>query len=187
MDPRLASDMVDYQTVYAENPGSIAAPTAGLHFTEELLMKIKASGVEVLSILLNVGWGTFRPISTSVEAHVMLPEHYEIKSPVWATLKKARADGKRIVAVGTTVTRVLESLSGNEPEGDVNGATSLFIRPGFRFRWVGALITNLHVPRSTPISLVTALAGLSHIERSYDEAIKHQYRFFSYGDAMMIV
>lgn len=184
-DVRSQKDELLYQTVYATHPGSIAAPTAGLHFTPELLSEIAAKGVEILKLTLHVGWGTFKPVS-SLDQHVMLPESYEISANTWKSLKRARELKKRIIAVGTTVTRVLESLTGEEADGAIQGHTNIFIRPGFQFQWVSALITNFHVPRSTPISLVSAFAGTSLIEKAYAQAIEQRYRFFSYGDAMLI-
>lgn len=179
-------DEKDYQTVYASVPGSVAAPTAGLHFTPEQLRKIKHDGIEVLEVLLHVGWGTFKPIAQSVDAHQMLPESYEVSAEVIAALKKAKQEGRRIVGVGTTVTRTLESLPRDVSEQTQTGESRLFIKPGFKFQWIDALITNFHVPRSTPVSLTSAFLGLPQLEKAYDEAIREKYRFFSYGDAMFI-
>jgi S-adenosylmethionine:tRNA ribosyltransferase-isomerase len=186
-DPRNSQDAVDYQTVYSHHPGSIAAPTAGLHFTQDLISALKEKGVDIVPILLHVGWGTFRPIAQSVETHRMLGEQYEIPKSSLETLVAAKTQGRRIVAVGTTATRVLESLPADQGQIQPFGETSLFIKPGFSFRWVNSLVTNFHVPRSTPVSLTGAFAGLSLLERAYEEAIKQKYRFFSYGDAMMIL
>lgn len=186
-DPRLKTDAENYQTVFATVPGSIAAPTAGLHFTQDLLDQLRAKGVIIREVLLNVGWGTFRPISDGVEKHKMLEESFEVPPLVYQELQKAKKENRRIIAVGTTVTRALESLSLSEPGPFYRGNTSLFIKPGFVFKWVSVLITNFHVPRSTPVSLTAAFAGLSKIEQAYGEAIREKYRFFSYGDAMMIL
>lgn len=186
-DPRLTTDNKEYQTVFASTPGSIAAPTAGLHFTTELLERLRKKGVVIKEILLNVGWGTFRPVSGDIEKHVMLEESFEVPPLVYQEMKNAKKEGRRLIAVGTTVTRALESLALNEPGPFYRGNTSLFIKPGYVFKWISALITNLHVPRSTPIALTAAFAGLSHLEKAYEEAIREKYRFFSYGDAMMVV
>jgi S-adenosylmethionine:tRNA ribosyltransferase-isomerase len=186
-DPRLKTDNDDYQTVYASVPGSIAAPTAGLHFTEELLDRLRVQGVIIKEIVLSVGWGTFRPIAGGVEAHKMLEESFEVPPLVYQELQRAKKENRRIVAVGTTVTRALESLSLREPGPFYRGNTSLFITPGYAFKWVSALITNLHVPRSTPVALTAAFGGLSKLEQAYGEAVKQKYRFFSYGDAMLII
>ncbi len=185
-DSRHEQDARDYQTVYAKNPGSLAAPTAGLHFTDSLLSDLEKAGVEIVRVLLNVGWGTFKPISKSIDEHQMMAERYELTPASADTIYAARASGRRIVAVGTTATRVLESLPDDRSALALKGETSLFIRPGFSFRWVGALVTNLHVPRSTPVSLTSAFAGLEFLEKTYEHAIEEKYRFFSYGDAMFI-
>ncbi len=181
-DPLTALDENEYQTVYASTEGSVAAPTAGLHFSEALLEKIKKKGVRVVDVLLHVGWGTFKPITESVRSHKMLGEKYEVSAETLNELTSAKREGRRIVAVGTTSTRTLESL-----EKGATGETSLFIQPGFQFKWVNALITNLHVPRSTPVSLTAAFAGLHNLEKAYEVAIAENYRFFSYGDAMMVL
>lgn len=183
-DARHATDQVDYQTVFAAVSGSVAAPTAGLHFSENLLSRLKSAGVVIVEVLLHVGWGTFRPIAGLVEQHQMLPEKYEVSESAFAELVHAKKENRRILAVGTTSTRTLESIGvGRTLKGD----TSLFIKPGFQFQCVDALITNLHVPRSTPVSLTAAFAGLNNLEKAYAEAIAQKYRFFSYGDAMLIL
>lgn len=181
-DPLTALDEREYQTIYASNEGSVAAPTAGLHFSEKLLTQLKAKGVQVVEILLHVGWGTFKPIVDTVASHRMLGEKYEVSPEAMKELTSAKKEKRRIVAVGTTCTRTLESLDG----AALKGETSLFIRPGFEFKWVDALITNFHVPRSTPVSLTAAFAGLANLERAYEAAIAGNYRFYSYGDAMLI-
>lgn len=186
-DLRSTKDAEYYQTVYASAPGSVAAPTAGLHFTLELLGELKRHGTIIAEMVLNVGWGTFRPIADSVENHQMLAEHYQIPAATMRELISAHDDRRRIIAVGTTATRALESLPDHPKAAAHSADTNLFIRPGFPFRWVGGLVTNLHVPRSTPVSLTAAFAGLENLERAYDAAIKERYRFYSYGDAMMIV
>lgn len=174
-----------YQTVYAKYEGSAAAPTAGLHFTKELLQEIKAKGVEIANITLHVGIGTFRPVKVeNVEDHEMHSEHY--------ILKKEDADkinnAKRIIAVGTTSCRVLETVAdSNRKVKEAEGDTSIFIYPGYKFKIVDGLITNFHLPESSLIMLVSALAGKDYIMKAYNEAIKEKYRFFSFGDAMLII
>jgi S-adenosylmethionine:tRNA ribosyltransferase-isomerase len=181
-------DRVRYQTVFARVPGSAAAPTAGLHFTPELLAGIEARGVEIARVLLHVGAGTFRPVEADrVEEHVMHREHWEVPPAAAEALARTRARGGRIWAVGTTVVRTLESAA--DEAGEVNpgrGETRLFIRPGYRFRVVEGLITNFHLPRSTLLMLVAAFAGHRRTLEAYQEAIQEGYRFFSYGDAMVI-
>jgi S-adenosylmethionine:tRNA ribosyltransferase-isomerase len=137
--------------------------------------------------VLHVGWGTFRPIGESVEMHRMLAESYEVPPEALAEIVAARREGRRIVAVGTTATRTLESLPEEPPAGPITSETDIFIKPGHRFRYVNALITNLHVPRSTPVSLTAAFAGLENLERAYDAAVRERYRFYSYGDAMLVI
>ncbi|MFP4187516.1 MAG: tRNA preQ1(34) S-adenosylmethionine ribosyltransferase-isomerase QueA [Acholeplasmataceae bacterium] len=175
-----------YQTVYAREMGSAAAPTAGLHFTKELLARIRKKGVTILPITLHVGLGTFKPISASrVEQHTMHSETYTISKEVAKALNDAKRERKRIIAVGTTSVRTLES---NFNDGFHPGTfeTDIFIYPGYRFRVIDGLITNFHLPKSTLIMLVSALAGKSLIERAYAHAIESRYRFFSFGDAMFI-
>jgi S-adenosylmethionine:tRNA ribosyltransferase-isomerase len=175
-----------YQTVYAKHPGSAAAPTAGLHFTPELLGKIKAKGVELIYVTLHVGLGTFRPVEEEdLTNHVMHEEYYEISKEAADALNKAKAAGKRIVSVGTTSTRTLESAYDNGFK-ECCANTSIFIYPGYKFKAVDALITNFHLPKSTLIMLVSALAGREFILKAYNEAVKERYRFFSFGDAMFI-
>ena len=179
----------DYQTVYAREEGSAAAPTAGLHFTEELLERIKAKGVGYGEVTLHVGLGTFRPVKVeSIEEHLMHGEYFHIDDEVAKEINERRARGGRIIAVGTTSARVLESVS--TPDGivhPISGETSIFIYPGYKFKAVDALITNFHLPESTLIMLVSALAGKDNVMNAYKQAVEDKYRFFSFGDAMLIV
>lgn len=177
-----------YQTIYARYDGSAAAPTAGLHFTNELFEKVKQKGVEVANVTLHVGIGTFRPVKEeTVEEHDMHTEHYYIKPEDVEKINKAKREGHRIIAVGTTSCRVLESVA--DEKGmvkPVEGDTSIFIYPGYAFKCIDALITNFHLPESTLLMLVSALAGREFILQAYEEAVKEKYRFFSFGDAMFI-
>ena len=179
----------EYQTVYARDAGSAAAPTAGLHFTRELLARIEEMGVRIVPVLLHVGLDTFRPVKEeNVEDHEMHSEFYAVRPEAAALLNAVRRDGGRWVAVGTTVTRVLESVT--DEDGVIHpgsGWTDLFIIPGYRFRAVDMLITNFHLPQSTLLMLVTALGGRELIRRAYEEAVEQRYRFFSFGDAMLII
>ena len=180
-------DLERYQTVFADKPGAVAAPTAGLHFTPELLDQLRERGVEMAYLTLHVGPGTFRPIKTQkVEDHAVDPEYYEVDPEQWERIAAARGEGRRIVAVGTTSTRVLESLIRTE-EPQFSGWTDLFIHPPFEFRCVDALITNFHLPRSSLLALVMAFAGREHILAAYEAAKADRYRFYSYGDAMFIL
>ena len=178
----------DYQTVYAKEQGSAAAPTAGLHFTEELLEKIKAKGVGYGEVTLHVGLGTFRPVKVDkIEEHLMHKEYFHISKETADEINRRREMGGRIIAVGTTSARVLESIS--DDTGKVypmRSATSIFIYPGYKFKATDALITNFHLPESTLIMLVSALAGKDNIMQAYEEAVREKYRFFSFGDAMFI-
>jgi S-adenosylmethionine:tRNA ribosyltransferase-isomerase len=177
-----------YQTVFARRPGSVAAPTASLHFTPELLDTLQARGIEIARLSLDIGLGTFRPVTAeSVDEHVMHEEAYALSAEAAATIERARARGSRIVAAGTTVVRALEGnydAFGRIEPGD--HVTGIFITPGFRFRIVDALITNFHLPRSTLLMLVSAFAGRERILRAYAEAIARRYRFYSFGDAMFV-
>lgn len=177
-----------YQTVYAKYEGSAAAPTAGLHFTEELLEKIKQKGVEIANVTLHVGIGTFRPVKVeNIEEHDMHSEHYYIKAEDAEKINRAKQNGKRVIAVGTTSCRVLESVA--DEKGivkEIEGDTSIFIYPGYTFKCIDALITNFHLPESTLIMLVSALAGKEYIMKAYQHAVEEKYRFFSFGDAMFI-
>lgn len=178
----------NYQTVYAKYLGSIAAPTAGFHFTKKLLKKIKAKGVQIEYITLNIGLGTFLPIKTqNVEEHQMEKEFFILSKNTALKLNKAKEQGKRIIAVGTTVTRVLESCSINGKLKPQKKYTDLFIYPGYQFKFIDALITNFHLPKSTPLLLVCAFASKELIFKAYQEAIKRKYRFYSFGDAMFII
>lgn len=178
-----------YQTVYAKYEGSAAAPTAGLHFTEELLEKLKEKGVEIANVTLHVGIGTFRPVKVeNVEEHDMHSEHFYIKAEDAEKINKAKKEGHRVIAVGTTSCRVLESIADeNGMVHETEGDTQIFIYPGYKFKCLDALITNFHLPESTLIMLVSALAGREYIMKAYNEAVKEKYRFFSFGDAMFIM
>lgn len=178
-----------YQTVYAKYDGSAAAPTAGLHFTEELLQKIKDKGVEIANVTLHVGIGTFRPVKVeNIEEHNMHSEHYYIKQEDADKINFAKKNGKRIVAVGTTSCRVLESVADeNGMVREIEGDTNIFIYPGYKFKCIDRLITNFHLPESTLIMLVSSLAGKEFVMQAYEEAVKEKYKFFSFGDAMMIL
>ena len=178
-----------YQTVYAKYEGSSAAPTAGLHFTEELLEEIKKKGVKIAKVTLHVGIGTFRPVKVeNVEEHTMHSEHYYIKKEDADVINETKKSGHKIISVGTTSCRVLESVADEngfvkETEGD----TSIFIYPGYQFKCIDQLITNFHLPESTLIMLVSSLAGKDFVMKAYEEAVKEKYHFFSFGDAMMIL
>ena len=183
-------DRERYQTVYAKHEGSAAAPTAGLHFTKDLLEQIEAKGVNIAYITLHVGLGTFRPMSVEkVEEHVMHSEYFVMSQETADTINATKEQGGRIIAVGTTSCRTLETV-GRQCKGgplvECSGWTDIFIYPGYKFSVVNALITNFHLPKSTLVMLVSALAGREHILAAYEEAIKQKYRFFSFGDAMFI-
>jgi S-adenosylmethionine:tRNA ribosyltransferase-isomerase len=187
--PDTDEDKARYQTVYNEKPGAVAAPTAGLHFDETLLEKIKEKGIETQFITLHVGAGTFQPVRVdSVDEHVMHSEYIEVSQEVVDAIKKTKANGGRVIAVGTTSVRSLESAA-KASEGELQplyGDTDIFIYPGYEFQVVDAMVTNFHLPESTLIMLVSAFAGQDHILNAYNTAIEEQYRFFSYGDAMFI-
>ena len=177
-----------YQTVYSREPGSAAAPTAGLHFTPELLERLREQGVETAFVLLHVGLDTFRPVEEEDPAeHKMHSEAIELDEATAAQINEARARGGRIVAVGTTSVRVLESLPETNPVRPFQGRTSLFIRPGHHFKLVDAMITNFHLPRSSLLMLVSAFAGYDLMRHAYEEAVARRYRFFSFGDAMLLL
>lgn len=180
-------DRERYQTVYARRPGAVAAPTAGLHLSEELLAALAAAGVERAAVTLHVGPGTFKPVTAErVTAHRMESERYEIDEAAAQAVRRTRARGGRIVAVGTTVVRALESSAARRGEVAADsGATDLFVTPGFRFRAVDVLLTNFHLPRSTLLLLVAAFAGRERVLAAYTEAVAAGYRFYSYGDAML--
>jgi len=182
-------DQDRYQTVYAKERGSAAAPTAGLHFTEQLLATIKAKGVEVVFVTLHVGLGTFRPVSVdSIENHDMHSEFYSVSEEAANTINRTKLNGGRVISVGTTSTRTLETVA-RDNDGKIvasQGWTNIFIYPGFEYKAIDGLITNFHLPKSTLVMLVSALAGKETILHAYDEAVKEKYRFFSFGDAMFI-
>lgn len=178
-----------YQTVYAKHSGSAAAPTAGLHFTPELLKEIKESGVDIAHVTLHVGLGTFRPVKVeNIQEHHMHSEFYHIEASEAEKINRAKRGGHRIICVGTTSCRTIESAA--KPDGtlsECSGWTEIFIYPGYQFKVLDCLLTNFHLPESTLIMLVSALARREHVLHAYEEAVKEQYRFFSFGDAMLIV
>lgn len=178
-----------YQTVFAREVGSAAAPTAGLHFTEELLQLIRDRGVHIAFITLHVGLGTFRPVAAdTIEEHEMHSEYYHMSEETAALLNRVKQDGRRIITVGTTSTRTLETIASQFGEfRAASGWTSIFIYPGYQFKAINGLITNFHLPKSTLIMLVSALAGREHVIHAYEEAVKERYRFFSFGDAMLLI
>ena len=177
-----------YNTVYAEHPGSAAAPTAGLHFTPELLEKIRDKGVDIAHVTLHVGLGTFRPVKVDdVENHHMHSEFYMIDETAAEKINRAKENGKRVICVGTTSCRTIESAADENGRLKVcSGWTDIFIYPGYQFKILDALITNFHLPESTLVMLVSALAGRDHVLAAYEEAVRERYRFFSFGDAMFI-
>ncbi|MCC2594886.1 tRNA preQ1(34) S-adenosylmethionine ribosyltransferase-isomerase QueA [Pusillimonas sp. MFBS29] len=177
-----------YQTVYAREPGAVAAPTAGLHFDQAMLERLTAMGIAQAFVTLHVGAGTFQPVRTQkLEDHIMHAERYSVPPETIALIHATRAAGGRVIAVGTTSVRALESAAQHAPQaGTIEGDTRLFITPGYRYAWVDALLTNFHLPQSTLLMLVSALAGMEPIRRAYAHAVQSRYRFFSYGDAMFI-
>lgn len=183
-------DKERYQTVYAKHEGSAAAPTAGLHFTEAYLREIERKGVSLAYVTLHVGLGTFRPVAVDkVEQHEMHEEYYSVSAETAALLNRARQDGGRIIAVGTTSARTLETIGGLYDNRDIeacSGWTNIFIYPGYSFKLVAALLTNFHLPKSTLVMLVSALAGTDYVREAYKQAVERKYRFFSFGDAMFI-
>lgn len=184
------SDETTYQTVYARNPGSVAAPTAGLHFTPELLQSLRGGGIAIAPVTLHVGMGTFQPVKAeNITEHKMHSERFEVSEAVAKKINATKAAGGRIIAVGTTTTRTLESaaLMGNGKVIACSGDTTLFIRPGFRFQAIDGLLTNFHLPKSTLLMLISAFAGRENIMAAYQEAISQRYRFYSYGDCMLIL
>lgn len=191
LPPYIHEKLVDknrYQTVYADKKGSAAAPTAGLHFTPELLEKLRNKGVTLAFLTLHVGLGTFRPVSAEdIEDHEMHSEYYVVTEETANIINKARREGKRIIAVGTTSVRTLESATGDDGILKAgHGWTNIFIYPGYTYKMVDALVTNFHLPQSTLLMLISALAGREHCLAAYKEAVKEKYRFFSFGDAMFI-
>ena len=180
----MAEDEARYQTVFARKPGAVAAPTAALHFDEALLCQLNDLGVSTASVTLHVGAGTFQPVKTeNIAGHTMHSEWYDIPEATQVALKACKARGGKVWAVGTTSVRTLESWA---QSGQAQGDTQIFITPGFEFQWVDCLITNFHLPKSTLMMLVSAFAGYEHVMRLYAHAISKQYRFFSYGDAMLL-
>lgn len=187
----LQEDDERYQTVYAREPGAVAAPTAGLHFDEAMLARLTAQGIAQAFVTLHVGAGTFQPVRTqNLDDHVMHAERYSVPPETVALINATRAAGGRVVAIGTTSVRALESaalhVNDTASSSPIEGDTRLFITPGYRFSWVDALLTNFHLPQSTLLMLVSALAGMDPIQRAYAHAVQSRYRFFSYGDAMFI-
>jgi S-adenosylmethionine:tRNA ribosyltransferase-isomerase len=187
--PDASEDRERYQTVFATRRGSVAAPTAGLHFTPELLAQVRAMGVEIVTVTLHVGYGTFKPVRVDdIEDHVVDPERYAVSEEAAAAINRAKSAGRRVVVVGTTSTRALESAVGDDGRVRAGTATtSLCIRPGHRFRVVDALMTNFHVPRSSLLFLVCAFGGRERVLAAYQRAVAEGLRFYSYGDAMLIV
>jgi len=186
----LSPDRERYQTVFASHPGSIAAPTAGLHFTPEVLRRLNERGVPQCEILLHVGYGTFQPVrSTRIEDHRIEPEYFEVSEQAARFIREHKQKGDRLIAVGTTTTRTLEYLARPESPGirGSSGWCNLFIYPGFQFRAIDGLLTNFHLPRSTLLMLVCAFGGREFMLECYQEAVSHGYRFFSYGDCMLIL
>lgn len=179
------TDKERYQTVYSKNPGSAAAPTAGLHFTSNLLQRIESFGIKTAFLTLHVGLGTFRPVSAEkVEEHKMHSEVYEIPEDTWELIQETKKANKKVVAVGTTVVRTLESASRS---GDLTGETDIFIYPGYEFQLVDAMVTNFHLPKSTLLMLISAFAGREKVLNAYQHAVESGYRFYSLGDAMLII
>jgi S-adenosylmethionine:tRNA ribosyltransferase-isomerase len=185
----LPIDYVRYQTVYAKHEGAVAAPTAGLHFSESLLNRIRAKGIQIVTVTLHVGIGTFQPVKVEqVEDHQIMPEWYELSEQAAQRITRALQEHQRIIAVGTTTTRLLETVYQQDHSIQAgSGWADLFIYPGFRFQVTQALITNFHLPRSSLLMLVSAFGGLEFIRNAYQEAIAQRYRFYSYGDAMFII
>jgi S-adenosylmethionine:tRNA ribosyltransferase-isomerase len=183
-------DRLRYQTVFARNPGSVAAPTAGLHFTVEILSQLRDRGVETASVTLHVGLGTFLPIRTEVvEEHKIHTEWYQIPEQTAERIARAKREGRRVVAIGTTSVRTLEYAAGRDPQSAItahSGEANIFIYPGYRFRVVDAMLTNFHLPKSTLLMLVSAFAGRDTVLAAYHHAVRQRYRFFSYGDCMFI-
>ena len=188
-----AQDKETYQTTYAKKEGSIAAPTAGLHFTGKLLGEIASKGVKVRELTLHVGIGTFKPVrSENIEEHAMETEYFQIGQELLSDIRSTKAAGRRVITVGTTTTRALEGFASGlctviSENGKIKGATDIFIHPGYSFQVCDTLITNFHLPRSTPLMLVSALCGREKMQKAYREAVTARYRFLSYGDAMLIL
>jgi S-adenosylmethionine:tRNA ribosyltransferase-isomerase len=182
-----ASDQDRYQTVYARRPGAVAAPTAGLHFDQQLLDELQANGVQLGYVTLHIGAGTFQPVrSERIEDHAMHSEYFEVSEALCEQIERTRALGNRIIAIGTTCVRALESAAISAELRPMRGDTKIFIYPGYQFKVVDAILTNFHLPESTLLMLISAFAGRENVLRAYDHAVKDNYRFFSYGDAMWI-
>ena len=188
-DPTVAAaDKLRYQTVYARKAGAVAAPTAGLHFTNKLIEQLKGAGIHFAHVTLHVGPGTFKPITTeNIQDHQIHQESFNINEESARLINAAKNKGGRVIAVGTTSTRVLETAVTRSRVKAAGGRTRLFIKPGYKFKAVDAMVTNFHLPRTTLLALVAAFAGLQNILAAYDHAIKQRYRFYSYGDAMLII
>ncbi|HEV8525727.1 MAG TPA: tRNA preQ1(34) S-adenosylmethionine ribosyltransferase-isomerase QueA, partial [Terriglobales bacterium] len=185
--PDQPADRERYQTVYARESGSVAAPTAGLHFTPEILERIRERGIETVEITLHVGLGTFQPVrAETVEEHKMHAEWYGISQKAAETVNRALAAGQRVVAVGTTTVRALEHAAAQGRVVAGSSEADIFIYPGFQFQVVGALLTNFHLPRSTLLMLVSAFAGRELVLKAYEHAVRERYRFYSYGDCMLV-
>lgn len=181
------NDPNKYQTVYAQKEGAVAAPTAGLHFTEELLHTLQKMGIEILYITLHVGLGTFRPVVVEdITKHKLDPEYFEVREDVAERINRAKEEGRRVIAVGTTVTRVLEAQGRSGRVEPGAGLVDLFIYPGFEFKILDGLITNFHLPKSTLLMLVAAFMGYDLMKKAYNRAIEERMRFYSFGDAMFI-
>ena len=181
-------DKVRYQSVYASSEGAIAAPTAGLHFTNDLLDTLKSQGIDIAKLTLHVGIGTFQPVKVeNVKTHKMHAEYINLSSIEAQRIQSAHDNGKKIIAIGTTVVRALESASQSGTVNQFDGYSELFIYPGYNFKVVDVLLTNFHLPKSTLLMLVSAFAETTLIQKAYEEALRHQYRFYSYGDAMLII
>lgn len=177
-----------YQTVYGNQPGSVAAPTAGLHFTPEILSELAAKGIESAEVILHVGMGTFKPVETErIEDHPMHSEYYEVSRETKEKINRAKAEGRRVIAVGTTSLRTLEAVGQNGQMREGSGWTDIFIYPGYTFQIIDGLLTNFHLPKSTLLMLVSALAGRERVLKAYEEAVRERYRFFSFGDCMLIL
>jgi S-adenosylmethionine:tRNA ribosyltransferase-isomerase len=183
------ADLERYQTVYATREGAVAAPTAGLHFTSELLESLQSRGIETATVTLHVGPGTFQPVRAEIITdHRMLPEKYEVSDRAASDINRAKAEGRRVIAIGTTSVRTIESAaSENGAVRSGSGSSELFIYPGYRFRVIDAMVTNFHLPKSTLLMLVSAFAGRERMLAAYRVAVEERYRFYSYGDAMLII
>lgn len=181
------ADLARYQTVYAKLPGAVAAPTAGLHFDQAMIAKIQAAGVQTAELTLHVGAGTFQPVRTeTLSDHKMHAERFQITEELCQKISATKQSGRRVVAVGTTVVRALETAASMGPLSVISAESSLFITPGYDFKVVDLLLTNFHLPKSTLLMLVSAFAGYDRVMSAYEHAIAQEYRFYSYGDAMLL-